>query len=66
MLQKRIDSYEYMDDWEKFNETSLSKKEDFYNYLDIEDITGEDYAHAKSWFVSSKLYIIVSWCIWEL
>ena len=55
-----------MDDWEKFNETSLSKKEDFYNYLDIEDITGEDYAHAKSWFVFSKLYIIVSWCIWEL
>ena len=66
LLQKRIDSYEYMDDWEKFNETSLPKKEDSYNYLDIEDITGADYAYAKSWFVFSKLYIIVSWCIWEL
>ena len=47
-MQKRIDSYEYMDDWEKFNETSLPKKEDSYNYLDIEDITGADYAYAKS------------------
>ena len=36
-----------MDDWEKLNE-ELSKKEDFYNHLNMEDITGADYAHAKS------------------
>ena len=36
-----------MDDWEKFNETSLSEKEDFYSHLDMEDITDADYAHAK-------------------
>ena len=39
--------YEYMDDWEKFNETSLLEKEDFYIHLNMEDITDADYAHAK-------------------
>ena len=27
-----------MDDWEKFNETSLPEKDDFYSHLDMEDI----------------------------
>ena len=36
-----------MDDWEKFNET-LPEKEDFYSYLNMEDITYSDYAHAKT------------------
>ena len=36
-----------MDDWEKFNETSLPKKEDFYGHLNMEDINDADYAHAK-------------------
>ena len=36
-----------MDDWEKFNETSLSQKEALYSHLNMEDITDEDYAHAK-------------------
>ena len=35
-----------MDDWEKFNETSLPTK-DLYSYLDMEDITDAYYAHAK-------------------
>ena len=37
-----------MDDWEKFNETSLPEKEDFYSHLNIEGITDADYVHAKS------------------
>ena len=36
-----------MDDWEKFNETSLLEKEDFYSHLNMEDITDADYVHAK-------------------
>ena len=36
-----------MDDWEKFNETSLPEKEDFYSHLNTEDITDPDYAHTK-------------------
>ena len=27
-----------MDDWEKFNETSLTQKEDFYSHLNMKDI----------------------------
>ena len=36
-----------MDHWEKFNETSLAEKEDFYSQLNMEDITDADYTHAK-------------------
>ena len=36
-----------MDHWEKLNKTLLSEKEDFYSYLNMEDITDADYAHAK-------------------
>ena len=36
-----------MDNWEKFNETTLPEKEDFYSHLNIEDVTDGDYAHAK-------------------
>ena len=47
-FQSSIYPYEYMDDWEKFNETLLPKKEDFYSDLSMEDITDADYAHAKT------------------
>ena len=46
-MRKGIYPYEYIDDWEKFNVTLLSEKEDSYSYLNMEDITDEDYAHAK-------------------
>ena len=47
MLRKGVYPHEYMDDWKKFNETPLPEKEDFYNDLNMEDITDADYAHAK-------------------
>ena len=47
LLQKGVYPCEYMDDWEKFNEASLPKKEDFYSHLNIEDIADADYAHSK-------------------
>ena len=34
--------YEYMDEWKKFNETSLREKEEFYSNLNMEYITGAD------------------------
>ena len=46
-LRKEVYPYEYMNDWEKFNETSLPKKEHFYSHLKIEDTTDADYQHAK-------------------
>ena len=36
-----------MDDWEKFNETSLPENKDFDGHLNMEDITDADYTHAK-------------------
>ena len=37
-------NHEYMDYWEKFDETSLPEKEYFYSHLNMEDITDADYA----------------------
>ena len=45
-MWKGVSRYEYMDNWEKFNETSLPEKEHFYSHLNMEDIDA-DYAHAK-------------------
>ena len=36
-----------MDDWENFNETSLSEIEYFCSNLNMEDITDAYYPHAK-------------------
>ena len=46
-LRKNIYLYEYMDEWEKFNKTSLPKKEEFYSNLNMKDITDADYMHSK-------------------
>ena len=43
LLQEGVYPYEYMDDLEKFNETSLPEKEDFYSHVNMEDITDADY-----------------------
>ena len=36
-----------MDDWEKFDETLLPEREEFYSQFNMEDITDVDYAHPK-------------------
>ena len=36
-----------MNSWEKFDETKLPKKEDFYSKLYEENITDKDYARAN-------------------
>ena len=47
LLRKGIYSYEYMDDWEKFNETTLPEKEEFYSNMNMEEMTDADYIHGK-------------------
>ena len=47
LLRKSVYPYEYVNDWKIFSETSLPEKEDFYSYLNMEDKTDVDYAHAK-------------------
>ena len=36
-----------MNDWKKFNETSLLEKEEFYSHLNMKDITDAVYAYAE-------------------
>ena len=45
LLRKGVYPYEYMDNWERFDETLLSNKEAFYSNLSMEDITDTDYRH---------------------
>ena len=47
LLRKGVYPSEYMEDWEKFNETALPEKEEFYSNLNTEKITDADYMHAK-------------------
>ena len=47
MLRKGVYPNEHIDNLEKFIETSLPEKEDFYIPLNMEDITDDDYVHAK-------------------
>ena len=50
LLKKGVYPYEYMDSWERFNETSLPPKKDFYSELTLEDISDKDYSHAQKVF----------------
>ena len=47
LLQNGIFPYEYLDDWEKFSEMSLPKKEGFDSHLSMEAITDADYVQGK-------------------
>ena len=55
LLRKGVYPYEYMDNWERFNETSLPNKESFYSNLDMENIDGIDYRHGNNVFKRFKL-----------
>ena len=39
--------YEYMDSWDKFSETRLPAKDEFYSKLNDEHITDEEYARTQ-------------------
>ena len=55
LLRKGVYPFEYMDSWERFSETSLPSKEDFYSNLNMEDISDIDYRHANNVFIGFKL-----------
>ena len=50
LLRKGVYHYEYIDSWERFNETSLPPKKDFYGELALEYITDKDCNHAQKVF----------------
>ena len=51
LLRTGVYPYEYMDSWERFDET-LPDKEAFYSSLNMEGITDVDHRHAKRVFSS--------------
>ena len=55
LVRKGVYSYEYMDSWGKFDETSLSDKKAFYSKLNLEDITDKDHAHVWEVFKIKNL-----------
>ena len=55
LLRKGIYPYEYIDSWERFDETSLPDKEAFYSSLNMEGITSVDYRHPKRVYKEFKL-----------
>ena len=77
LLRKGVYPYEYMDSWERFDETSLPDKKVFYSELNLEDFTDKDYAYAQRriktkeprwlpWFVCPKWYISACGFMWKL
>ena len=55
LFPKDIYPHEYMNDLEKFNQTSFLEKENFYSHLNMNDMTDVDHTHAN-------LYLL--WKIW--
>ena len=55
LLRKGVYPYEYMDEWDKFNEKKLTCKESFYSNLTMEDINDTDYKHANNVFEKFNL-----------
>ena len=55
LLRKGVYPYEYMDNWERFSETSLPNKESFYSNLNMENIDDIDYRHGNNVFKKFKL-----------
>ena len=55
LLRKGVYPYEYMDNWERFNETSLPNKESLYSNLNMENVDDIDYRHGNNVFKKFKL-----------
>ena len=55
LLRKGVYPYEYMDSWNKFSETSLPDKKDFYSRLNMENMIDIDYRHAMRVFKKFKM-----------
>ena len=55
LLRKGVYPYEYMDEWNKFDEKELPVKESFYSNLTMEDVSDTDYKHANNVFKKFSL-----------
>ena len=58
LLRKGVYPYEYMDSWEKFDETELPSIDKFYSNLNLEDIDKDDYKHAQKVWSTFNIKIL--------
>ena len=55
MSQKGVYPYDFMDSFEKFNQTELPTKNQFYSILNDQHITDDEYDHAKKVWKTFKI-----------
>ena len=55
MARKGVYPYDFIDSFEKFNETELPTKEDFHSILNDEHISNDEYKHAQTVWETFKL-----------
>ena len=55
MSQKGVYPYDHMDSFEKFNQTELPTKDQFYSVLNDQHITDDEYGHAKKVWNTFKI-----------
>ena len=55
MSQKDVYPYDFMDSFEKFNQTEPSAKDHFYSILNDQHITDDEYDHAKKVWKTFKI-----------
>ena len=48
LLRKSVYPYEYIDDWNRFNENTLPSKDKFYSNINMNGISNNNYSHAKN------------------
>ena len=55
MRRKGVYPYDYMDGWEKFEQTSLPPKDAFYSRFNMKGNSDQDYEHAQQvWNIIEK------------
>ena len=47
LLKKGVYPYEYIDNWERFDENKIPPKDAFYSEFNLENITDKDYEHVR-------------------
>ena len=55
MSKKGVYPYYFMDSFEKFNQTELPAREHFYSILNDQDITNDEYDHARKVWKAFKI-----------
>ena len=55
MSQKGVYPYDFMDSYEKFNQTELPTKDQFYSLINDQHITDDEYDHAKKVWKAFKI-----------